>query len=264
MLTSGNGLWRFGRDTVAPTAASPEPRRCPDVTRPWEVLDRVPTGDGVLELRRRGPDDFLVTLAGRVLMNSVASRSEKALAELACAELRGRRRPRLLIGGLGIGCTLRAALDALPDGARVIVVELQEAVARWCRGPLAQQSRHALDDPRVQLRVCDVARLLDEAESGAVPRFDAILLDLSEGPGTPAQLREHPQYGIVALTRTRAALRDDGVLAVWCEDRAPAFEKSLRKAGFSVSYERPGRGGRRHAVVLARPALNRSRARSKP
>jgi spermidine synthase len=233
------------------------------VTRPWEILDRVPTGAGALELRRRAPDDYLVTLAGRVLMNSVASRSERALAELACAELRGRRRPRLLIGGLGMGCTLRAALDALPDGARVIVAELHEAVARWCRGPLAQQSGSALDDPRVELRICDVARLVDEAASGGGKRFDAILLDLFEGPGTPAQLREHPQYGVSALTRTRAALREDGVLAVWSEDRAPAFEKSLRKAGFSVRRERPGRGGRRHAVYLARPeAGSRRRARS--
>jgi spermidine synthase len=233
------------------------------VTRPWEVLERVSTAAGALELRRRAPDDYLVTLAGRVLMNSVASRSEKALAELACAELKGRRRPRLLIGGLGMGYTLRAALDALPDGARVIVAELHEAVAGWCRGPLAQLSGGALDDPRVSLRICDVAGLVDEAASRSGKLFDAILLDLFEGPGTPAQLREHPQYGVAALTRTRAALRHDGVLAVWCEDRAPAFEKSLRKAGFSLRHERPGRGGRRHAVYLARPeAGGRRRARS--
>jgi spermidine synthase len=234
------------------------------VTRPWEVLDRVPTAGGALELRRRAPDDYLVTLAGRVLMNSVASRSERALAELACAELQGRRRPRLLIGGLGMGCTLRAALDALPEGARLIVAELHEAVARWCRGPLAQQSGSALDDPRVSLRIGDVMGLVDEAASRGGKRFDAILLDLFEGPGTPAQLREHPQYGVVALMRTRAALRDDGVLAVWCEDRAPAFEKSLRKAGFSVRHERPGRGGRRHAVYLARPETEGRRSRNAP
>jgi len=234
------------------------------VTRPWEVLDRVPTGAGALELRRRAPDDYLVTLAGRVLMNSVASRSERALAELARAELQGRRRPRLLIGGLGMGCTLRAALDALPEGARLIVAELHEAVARWCRGPLAQQSGSALDDPRVSLRIGDVMGLVDEAASRGGKRFDAILLDLFEGPGTPAQLREHPQYGLVALMRTRAALRDDGVLAVWCEDRAPAFEKSLRKAGFSVRHERPGRGGRRHAVYLARPETGSRRSRTAP
>jgi spermidine synthase len=200
-----------------------------------------------------------VTLAGRVLMNSAASRSERALAELACAEVRGRRRPRLLIGGLGMGCTLRAALDALPDAACVIVAELHEAVARWCRGALAQQSGRALDDPRVQLRICDVADLVGEAATSAGKRFDAILLDLSEGPGTPAQLRDHPAYGAAALARTRAALRDDGVLAVWCEDRAPAFEKLLRKAGFSARHERPGRGGRRHAVYLARSGADRRR-----
>jgi spermidine synthase len=223
------------------------------VARPWEVVDRAETGDGVLELRRRGQGDLLVTLAGRVLMNSASSRSERALAELACAELRGRRRPRVLIGGLGMGCTLRAALDALPEGARVTVAELHEVVARWCRGPLAELCGDALADPRVQLRIGDVAELIGEAASSGAGRVDAILLDLFEGPGAGARLRAHPQYGDAALARARAALRDDGVLAVWCEDSAPAFQKGLRKAGFSVRCERPGRGGRRHAVYLARP-----------
>lgn len=222
------------------------------MTRPWEILDRAETEAGALELRRRGPQDFLITLSGRVLMNSAASRSERALAELACAELGGRRRARLLIGGLGMGCTLRAALEALPGDARVVVAELHEAVARWCRGPLAELCARALDDRRVELRIADVAALVAEAASRPGARYDAILLDLFEGPGSSARLRGHPQYGSAALARTRCALRAGGVLAVWCEDRAPAFEKSLRRAGFCVAQQRPGRGARRHTVYLAR------------
>ncbi len=119
------------------------------MTRPWKTLDSVDTEEGRLELRQRGSREFLITLAGRVLMNSATSRSEVALAQVACAEIAGRSAPRLLIGGLGMGCTLRAALDAMPAEARLLVVELNEAVLRWCRGPLAALTDRAAEDERV-------------------------------------------------------------------------------------------------------------------
>jgi len=221
------------------------------VTRPWETLDRFDSDEGELELRRRGAREFLITARGRVLMNSAASRSETALAESACAELRGRPAPRVLIGGLGMGCTLRAALDALPAGATVIVAELHEAMVRWCRGPLAELTERAVDDPRVELRIGDVAREIGAAAAPSATRYDAVLLDLYEGPHPASQPRSHPHYGAAALARAHAALRPGGILAIWSEDPDPRFERALRRARFAVRLERPGRGGRRHAVYLA-------------
>jgi len=221
------------------------------VTRAWQTLDALHTEAGQLELRRRGADEFLILLEGRVLMNSAASRSEVALARIACAEIAGRAAPRVLIGGLGMGCTLRAALDALPAAACVVVAELHAAVLRWCQGPLAGLTQHAVDDPRVELRTGDVASAIREAAAPGAIRLDAVLLDLYEGPHPASQPRDHPHYGAAALARTRAALRPDGILAIWSEDPDPAFERDLGRAGFAVRRERPGRGGRRHVVYVA-------------
>jgi spermidine synthase len=217
---------------------------------PWRTLERAETRDGVLELRQRGADDFLICLDGRILMNSRASRSERALAEHACAALAGRAAPRVLVGGLGMGLTLSAALDALPPGARVRVVELNPEIVAWCRGPLAALHGGALDDPRVALEIGDAARAIGSARG-----LDAILLDLYEGPHARTP-RKDPFYGAAAIARAWGALAPGGVLAVWSEDPDAAFEARLRKAGFEVVRRRPGRGGRRHAVTLAhRPAV---------
>ena len=222
------------------------------MTRPWKTLDSVDTDEGRLELRQRGSREFLITVAGRVLMNSAASRSEVALAQVACAEIAGRSAPRLLIGGLGMGCTLRAALDAMPAEARLLVVELNEAVLRWCRGPLAALTDRAAEDKRVDVRIGDVADAIAEsAVPGAAP-FDAILLDLYEGPHPDSQTRDHAHFGKQALAQTRAALGANGILAVWSENPDPAFERGLDRAGFAVRRQRPGRGGLRHAIYLAR------------
>jgi spermidine synthase len=222
------------------------------VTRPWQTLDRFDGEAGELQLRRRGADEFLITLAGRVLMNSKTSRSEIALARVACAELGERAAPRVLIGGLGMGCTLRAALDALPATASVVVAELHETMLRWCRGPLAGLTADAAGDPRVEVRIGDVAAVIRAAAASPAERFDAVLLDLYEGPNAATQPRSHPHYGGAALARTRTALRAGGVLAVWSEEPDAAFERELARAGFTVRHERPGRGGRRHSVYLAR------------
>jgi hypothetical protein len=232
------------------------------VARRWETLDRVATAEGTLELRRRGADDFLITVGGRVLMTSQAHRSEDALARRACAALgaraslapqagraddsRARGRPRVLVGGLGMGYTLRAALDALPAAAAVTVVEINPRVVDWCRGPLAALSGGALDDRRVTVEVGDVADAIAAARG-----LDALVLDLYEGPHAATQGPADPLYGTAALGRTARALAPGGVFAVWSEEADRAFEQRLRSAGFSVDKQRLS-GGRAHVIYLAR------------
>jgi spermidine synthase len=212
---------------------------------PWRTLDVVTTPEGDLELRQRG-GDFLIAIGGRVLMTSAAHRSEEELARRACAAVAGRPRVRLLVGGLGMGYTLRAALDALPPTAELVVAELNPTVVTWCRGPLAPLTRDALADPRVTVRVADVAAVIREAPA----RFDAIVLDLYEGPNAATQTASDPCYGEAALRACRAALRPGGVLAIWSEDPDRVFEERFARAGFRVSRHRGGRGGRAHVVYL--------------
>ena len=137
------------------------------VSKAWQTLDRRDGPDGVLELRQRDTDDFLICLDGRVLMNSRASRSEEELGVKTCAGLGVGA--RVLVAGLGMGFTLRAVLDSLPAESQVTVTELHPIVAQWCRGPLAALSGAALDDPRVILRVGDVADPIREASDSADP-----------------------------------------------------------------------------------------------
>lgn len=208
---------------------------------------------GSLELRQRAERDFLIVWNGRVLMNSSAHASERALGELAAALVRERRRPRVLIGGLGMGFTLRGTLDVLGPHASVRVVELETAVVRWCRGPLALLTDDAVGDPRVELEVADVADVVSRTALGPSPqRFDVIALDLFEGPG-PGRRSEDPLFGDEALDRTRQALVPDGILAVWSEAERSPFEKRLARAGFAFERKRPGHAGLRHAVYIARP-----------
>lgn len=212
---------------------------------PWKTLEREPTPDGALELRRRGERDFLITLDGRVIMTSTAHRSELALGALACERCAERRSPRVLLGGLGMGFTLRAVLDALPARGRVVVAELHPVVVDWCRGPLAPLTDGAVLDPRVTVECADVAEVVAGAEPGS---FDAIALDLFEGPRAPR--RGHPHYGGRALAALCAALRAEGSLAVWAEQEDPAFAKRLSKTGLRVFRKRPGLGGLRHVVYV--------------
>lgn len=214
------------------------------MTRPWQTLAAIPTAEGELALRRRGTDEFLILVGGRVLMNSHARRSEEELGRLAAPK---GPNPRVLLGGLGMGCTLRALLDALPGGARVDVVELTPAIVEWCRGPLAALTAGATMDPRVNVRIGDVAHAI----SGAAPRaYDAIVLDLYEGPYTSTQPRDHAVFGEAALRRAQAALAPGGVLAIWGEDDDRGFAARLEKLGFRVRTEKKG-GGRTHVIYLA-------------
>ena len=215
--------------------------------RPWHTIDSIKTPEGQLELRQRDERDFLITIAGRVLMTSKAHGSEDELARRPCAALAGRTRARVLLGGLGMAYTLRAALDGLPRAARITVAEINPRVVAWCRGQLAGLTDGATTDRRVDVVVDDVARVIARAPAGS---FDAIILDLYEGPHEATCRAGDPLYGAQALERMRAALAPGGVAAIWSEEADPPFEARLASAGFRVERVRAGSGGRRHIVYL--------------
>jgi spermidine synthase len=215
---------------------------------PWQTIATAQTDEGLLELRRRGDSEHLIVIAGRVLMNSASRRSEEALATLACGELKTAASPRVLIGGLGMAFTLRAALDCLPATAKVTVAELNADIVAWCKGPLAASTAHAVDDPRVQIELGDVAAVIAAAKPGS---YEAIVLDLYEGPNAATQRGDDPFYGGAAIDRQVRALGPGGVLAVWSEDADAPFAKRL-SAKLAVTTHRIGGGGRRHIVYVGR------------
>jgi spermidine synthase len=163
----------------------------------------------------------------------------------------------VLVGGLGMGFTLRAVLDALPGRARVRVAELNPVVVEWCRGPLAPLTGSALEDSRVRVETCDVVDIVARAARDRTAGFDVVLLDLYEGPGDDAD----PHFGREALVTLCRSLREGGVLAVWSERPEPRFERRLRVAGLRFECHRPGRGGLRHAVYVARSEPTAGEAR---
>jgi len=182
-----------------------------------------------------------------VLMTSRERRSEEQLAVLACEALAGKKAPRVLIGGLGMGYTLRAALDRLPEAARIEVAELTPEVENWCRGPLAVLTANAAGDRRVSIMIDDVANVLGHARNA----YDAILLDLYEGPHAASQRADDPFYGKAALAKAHAALVPGGVFAVWSEEPDDAFLRRLRATGFDVESDRSG-SSRIHIVYVGR------------
>lgn len=232
------------------------------MAQPWKVLDSVMTDEGVLELRQRGERDFLIAVNSLILMNSSLHRSEVALGELACGHLKQQSGPSVLVGGLGMAFTLRAVLDTLPASGRVVVAELNPVVLDWCRGPLAFLTGAAASDPRVTVEIADVADVITRSAMRA-SGFDAIVLDLYKGPHAKSHKVEDPLYGSTAIELTRAALKPGGVFAVWGENYDQAFDKRLCAAGFSVSNDRPGYGGLRHVVYLARMQAQREGRRPK-
>jgi spermidine synthase len=222
------------------------------MAQPWKIIDSVPTTAGILELRQRGARDFLITVGNQVLMNSLAHRSEVALGELACAHLRPQKAPRVLVGGLGMAFTLRAVLDQLPESGEVVVAELNPVVVRWCLGPLADLTGGAAADPRVTVDIIDVSARIRQSTGNPAQAFDAIVLDLYTGPDAGSHWRDDPLYGSRAIATARAALKPGGILAVWGESPDAGFARRLAEAGFTVSTTRPGRGGLRHVVYIAK------------
>jgi spermidine synthase len=198
---------------------------------PWRQLDsaKIPGGGGELRLKQRGAE-FSIMLGSNELMNSRLSGSEQALARLACQKIRGRRKAQVLIGGLGMGFTLRAALAELADDAAVTVAELVPAVVAWARGPMAEVFGGSLDDPRVTVREGDVGDVIRQATAP----YDAILLDVDNGPEGLSRQANDSLYDMAGLGAARAALSTGGVLAVWSSGPDARFARRLRQAGFDV------------------------------
>jgi spermidine synthase len=221
--------------------------------RPWTLLDsaQVPGNSGELRLYRRG-DEYSIKIMGRgELMNSRVHGSEDALAELACDRLADRAQPHLLIGGLGMGFTLAAALRCVGEEAQVVVAELVPAVIEWNKGPLGECAGHPLSDPRVRVRGGDVARVIDSEQQV----FDVILLDVDNGPEGLTRKQNDWLYSEDGLNAAYTALRPRGVLAVWSAGPAQDFLQRLQKVGFEVDEVRVrahGSKGARHTIWFAR------------
>jgi spermidine synthase len=219
---------------------------------PWVLLDSAPVPGGSRELRllRRGAE-FSIRLGRDELMNSRLSGSEEALATTACERIRSHTAPRLLIGGLGMGFTLRAALSALGPDAGIVVAELVPAVIRWARGPMIEVFGDSLADPRVRIHEGDVSQLI---RSGPAT-FDAILLDVDNGPEGLTRDANDVLYDLQGLRAARMALRPGGVLAVWAARPDVKFTQRLRQADFDVDEIKvranKARAGAKHTIWIA-------------
>jgi spermidine synthase len=201
---------------------------------PWTLVERASTPDGSrLELMRRG-SHFSIRVNGRLLMNSRVHHSERSLAELALAALRDRERVRLLIGGLGFGYTLAAAIERLGPSASVTVIEIAPAVVRWNRERLQELNGRALDDPRVTVVEGDICELL----RGGDRSFDVVLLDVDNGPRAVERPGNAWLYTPAGLAALRTTLAPAGVLAIWSAGPEVGFSERLRAAGFDVVLHR--------------------------
>ncbi len=218
---------------------------------PRELIDvaQVPGGEE-LRLFRRGRD-FMIVLGRNELMSSRMSGSEEALAVMTCERLGGRKAPHLLIGGYGMGFTLRAALAALGRDAKVTVAELVPEILRWARGPMAELAAGCLDDNRVTLVEDDVAALIEQGQGA----YDAILLDVDNGPDGLSREGNDRLYSGWGLAAAKAALRPGGILAIWSAAPDAAFARRLAKAGFAVEEvgvrARSNGKGPRHVIWFA-------------
>ena len=210
---------------------------------------RVPGGEE-LRLYRHG-GDHMIMLGGNELMSSRMGGSEEALATMTCERLGGRPAPQLLIGGYGMGFTLRAALGVLGADAKLTVAEIVPEIIDWARGPMATLTAGCLDDPRVSLVVADV---VDEI-AGASHRYDAILLDVDNGPDGITRAGNDRLYSAQGLAAMRAALTPGGIAAIWSAHPDAAFARRLRDAGFKVEETtvraRKGGKGPKHVIWFA-------------
>lgn len=219
---------------------------------PWIQLEqaKIPGENAELRLKRRG-QEFSIMLGSNELMNSRLSGSEEALATLAAEKITGQPAPSVLIGGLGMGFTLRAALAVLPQDAEIIVAELVPEVIAWARGPMAEVFKGCLEDPRVTIHQGDVAALISASRA----RFNAILLDVDNGPDGLTRAGNDSLYSHKGLAAARDALKPAGVLAVWSAHPDDAFTRRLTQSGFHANpvniRANAKRGGARHVVWVA-------------
>jgi spermidine synthase len=223
---------------------------------PWILIDTadVPGGGEQLRLMRRG-SELTIKLGQNELMSSRLFGSEEALATLASMRIKALAAPRLLIGGLGMGFTLRAALKVLGPQAKITVVELVPAIIAWAHGPMAELFGDSLHDPRVTLLEADVAKPIAAGRAA----YDAILLDVDNGPEGLTRKSNDALYDLPGLRAAYAALSPGGVLAVWSSGPNEKFTARLRSAGFvaeEIAIRATGkRGGARHVIWIAtRPA----------
>ncbi len=219
---------------------------------PQILIDKAETPDGAKELRLYQHDkDFSISVGNVQLMSSRTHESEEALARLALERIEKKEQARVLIGGLGMGFTLRAALDALPVTARVAVAELMPAVVKWNRGLLAPLADHPLEDPRVEVHELDAAKMIRDVHG----RYDAILLDVDNGPAGLSRTGNHWFYGLSGLHAMLAALRPNGVLALWSAGQDIEFTRRMEKVGFEVEAirvrARAGGKGAHHLIWIA-------------
>lgn len=219
---------------------------------PWSHLDSADMpGGGEVRLFRRG-GEFSIRLGTTELMNSRLSGSEEALATLSCERLQDRANPRILIGGLGMGFTLRAALAEFSSDASLVVAELVPSVVAWARGPMAEVFGNCLDDPRVSIHEQDVGQLIRTIKTAA---YDAILLDVDNGPEGLTRAANDEIYSMSGLSAARRALSPGGILAVWSSAPNAKFTQRLVKAGFDVDEVKvrasTKRRGGRHVIWFA-------------
>ena len=219
--------------------------------KPFELLGQTLSPDGTAMKLIRRCDEYLILADGAVLMSSRMHGSEDALAKFACQRVRTLKQPSVLIGGLGMGFTLRATLDILSPDATVIVAELVPAVVEWNRGPLGPLAGHPLKDKRVRVETGDVAVTL----SSHLGQFDAVLLDVDNGPTAFTASNNAGLYDNRGIAAARGALKIEGVLAVWAAQDDGKFEQCLRHGRFDVQVQRVrGRlkkGGPRHTIFLS-------------
>jgi spermidine synthase len=219
--------------------------------KPWELLGETRTPDGTAMALTRRDREYIILADGKPLMSSRMHGSEEELATLACKRAGRLDDPCVLVGGLGMGFTLRAALDVLPPSATVFVAELVPAVVEWNRGPLAALAGHPLEDSRVGVIQGDVLEALREKPAG----YDVVILDVDNGPAAFTTSSNQSLYINEGIATARAALKDKGVLAVWSAWEDRKFEQRLRYAGFIVEVTRVRarlkKGGPRHTLFLA-------------
>ena len=220
--------------------------------RPWTLLGTatVPGEGAPLRLLQRG-DEFVIMAGTNPLMNSRMSGSEEDLATLSWARIAERPRPQVLIGGLGMGFTLRAALAAMPAEVKITVAEIVPEIVAWARGPLAHIFAGCLDDPRVAIEVTDVGRLIATRKAA----YDAILLDVDNGPEGLSRDGNDRLYSLAGLAKSHAALRRGGVLAIWSAHPDARFTRRLNESGFRTEEigvrARHGGKGARHTIWMA-------------
>jgi spermidine synthase len=220
--------------------------------KPERVIDSTPTPDGNELLLYERDGVFTLRIGGIELMTSRAHDSEEELAAMAMKLVSGKRSPRVLVGGLGMGYTTRAVLDSTPRPGEVVVAELLPAVVRWNRDHIGHLAGSPMNDPRVTI----IEKDLFEVIAGNPGAFDVILNDVDNGPGGCILDRNERLYRPDGLAAIRRCLRPRGVLAVWSVDDDPRFVKALGKAGFDARAEtvfaRNIPKGHRHTVFVAR------------